>query len=79
MGAKAVLLGRATLYGLAADGERGVEAVLSMLKSEIDTTLAQIGCPDIGQLSRDFLWPLGPNADGGASAPSPLTHLFEAS
>jgi (S)-mandelate dehydrogenase len=50
-----------------------------MLKSEIDTTLAQIGCPDIGQLSRDFLWPLGPNADGGASAPSPLTHLFEAS
>jgi (S)-mandelate dehydrogenase len=78
MGAKAVLLGRATLYGLAADGERGVEAVLSMLKSEIDTTLAQIGCPDIGQLSRDFLWPHGPNADGGAPAPSPLTQLFEA-
>ncbi|CAN7246656.1 alpha-hydroxy-acid oxidizing protein [Paraburkholderia sp. SIMBA_054] len=56
MGAKAVLLGRATLYGLAAHGEQGVESVLSIMKSEIDTTLAQIGCADINRLSRDYLW-----------------------
>ncbi|QBR03687.1 alpha-hydroxy-acid oxidizing protein [Paraburkholderia pallida] len=55
LGAKAVLLGRATLYGLAADGQRGVESVLSIMKREIDTTLAQIGCPDVEQLTRDFV------------------------
>lgn len=57
LGARAVLLGRATLYALAADGERGVEAALSMLHAEIDTTLAQIGCPAVTQLNSDYLWP----------------------
>jgi len=55
LGARAVLLGRATLYGLAADGEAGVDAVLDLLKSEIDTTLAQIGCPSVQQLGREFI------------------------
>ena len=56
LGASAVLLGRATLYGLASGGEAGVDAVLSLLKGEIDTTLAQIGCPSASQLDSDFLW-----------------------
>ncbi|SAK44894.1 FMN-dependent alpha-hydroxy acid dehydrogenase [Caballeronia pedi] len=56
LGARAVLLGRATLYGLAADGEAGVDAVLALLKSEIDTTLAQIGCPSVQQLGCEFIW-----------------------
>ncbi|AQH04013.1 mandelate dehydrogenase (plasmid) [Burkholderia sp. KK1] len=55
LGARAVLLGRATLYGLAADGEAGVDAVLDMLKNEIDTTLAQIGCASVQQLNDDFI------------------------
>jgi (S)-mandelate dehydrogenase len=55
MGAGAVLLGRATLYGLAADGERGVNAVLEIMRDEIDRTLAQIGCPEISQLSKDYV------------------------
>lgn len=55
LGAGAVFLGRATLYGLAARGQEGVLEVLNLLKSEIDTTLAQIGCPDINDLSRDYL------------------------
>lgn len=59
LGASAVLLGRATLYGLATAGEAGVEAVLSLLKSEIDTTLAQVGCPSASQLSSDYLWNSG--------------------
>lgn len=59
LGAHAVLLGRATLYGLAARGEAGVDAVLALLKSEIDTTLAQIGCPSASQLNRDFIWNRG--------------------
>ncbi|SFB00583.1 (S)-mandelate dehydrogenase [Collimonas sp. OK607] len=56
MGAKSVLLGRATLYGLAAAGEQGVDAVLEIMKDEIDRTLAQIGCPSISNLSKDYLW-----------------------
>jgi (S)-mandelate dehydrogenase len=56
LGADAVLLGRATLYGLAARGQTGVTEVLNLLKSEIDTTLAQIGCADINELARDFIW-----------------------
>jgi (S)-mandelate dehydrogenase len=56
LGANAVLLGRATLYGLASGGEAGVDAVLSLLKGEIDTTLAQVGCPSASQLNPDFLW-----------------------
>jgi (S)-mandelate dehydrogenase len=55
LGADAVLLGRATLYGLAADGQAGVDHVLRLLKDEVDRTLAQIGCPEVGRLSLDFL------------------------
>lgn len=55
LGAQAVLLGRATLYGLAARGQAGVDEVLTLLKADIDRTLAQIGCPDIASLSADFL------------------------
>lgn len=56
LGASAVLLGRATLYGLASGGEAGVDSVLSLLRGEIDTTLAQIGCPSASQVDSDFLW-----------------------
>ncbi|MGF6767762.1 (S)-mandelate dehydrogenase [Paraburkholderia sp. GAS199] len=59
LGASAVLLGRATLYGLASSGEAGVNEVLSLLRSEIDTTLAQVGCPSASQLNPDFLWKRG--------------------
>jgi (S)-mandelate dehydrogenase len=55
MGADAVLLGRATLYGLAARGEAGVDDVLRLLKADIDRTLAQIGCPSIAHLSPAYL------------------------
>lgn len=56
LGAKAVLLGRATLYGLAANGQDGVEGVLDIFMDEIDRTLAQIGCPSVSHLSGDFIF-----------------------
>jgi (S)-mandelate dehydrogenase len=55
LGANAVLLGRATLYGLAAAGEAGVDHVLRLLKEEVDRTLVQIGCPSASQLSPDYV------------------------
>ncbi|MDR2154211.1 MAG: alpha-hydroxy-acid oxidizing protein [Burkholderiaceae bacterium] len=52
LGARGVLLGRAPLYGLGACGERGVRAVLDILRDEIDLTLAMCGCPDASGFSR---------------------------
>jgi (S)-mandelate dehydrogenase len=66
LGARAVLLGRAVLYGLAARGEQGVADVLEILRTEIDTTLAQIGCPSIDALSPDVIWAACPQ--GGTAA-----------
>jgi (S)-mandelate dehydrogenase len=43
LGADAVLLGRAPLYGLAADGEIGVAAVLDLLTEELHRTLCLLG------------------------------------
>jgi (S)-mandelate dehydrogenase len=60
LGANAVLLGRAPLYGLAAAGEAGVDHVLRLLKDEVDRTLAQIGCPSASQLSPDYVLADGP-------------------
>jgi (S)-mandelate dehydrogenase len=60
LGANAVLLGRAPLYGLAAAGEPGVDHVLSLLKDEVDRTLAQIGCASASQLSPDYVMAEGP-------------------
>jgi (S)-mandelate dehydrogenase len=55
LGASAVLLGRTTLYGLAARGECGVSAVLDILKAEIDTTMALIGAARIADLGPSFV------------------------
>ncbi len=52
LGAKAVLIGRPYLYGYAVNGQQGIENVLSILRSEIDTTLAQIGIKDIRNINR---------------------------
>lgn len=54
-GARAVLLGRAVLYGLAARGAAGVDEVLRLLTAEIDNTLAQVGCAAIAQLDPSII------------------------
>ena len=55
MGADAVMLGRATLYGLAAGGEAGVSHALSILTNEIDRVLGQTGCRSIDDIGSDLL------------------------
>jgi 4-hydroxymandelate oxidase len=44
LGAKAVLVGRPVVFGLACDGEAGVRAVLGVLRKEIEATMALCGC-----------------------------------
>ncbi|MDD7972967.1 alpha-hydroxy-acid oxidizing protein [Roseinatronobacter alkalisoli] len=50
-GAVITMSGRALLYGLAAAGEAGVCEVLDLMKAELDTTLALVGCPRADLLS----------------------------
>lgn len=55
LGAKAVMIGRAYLWGLAANGQAGVENVLDVLRMGIDSTLLGLGKSSIDQLSPDDL------------------------
>jgi isopentenyl diphosphate isomerase/L-lactate dehydrogenase-like FMN-dependent dehydrogenase len=55
LGAHAVFIGRATLYGTAAGGQAGAARALTILREEIDRTLALIGCRNIAGLSREYL------------------------
>ena len=55
LGAKAVLIGRPYVYGLALAGASGVRAVLQGLLAELDLTMALSGISSLDQLSRDFL------------------------
>ncbi|MFT8243355.1 alpha-hydroxy acid oxidase [Roseomonas sp. BN140053] len=64
LGAQGVLLGRATLYGLAAAGEPGVRRALALLQAEIDRSLAMLGRTDLSQLDAGLLRPAPPDADG---------------
>jgi (S)-2-hydroxy-acid oxidase len=45
LGARAVLVGRAAVWGLAVDGEEGVRRVLELLRSEVELALTLLGCP----------------------------------
>src|SRR6516164_293460 len=55
LGARAVLIGRAYLWGLAANGQAGVENVLDLLRSGIDSALLGLGHATISELSPDDL------------------------
>jgi isopentenyl diphosphate isomerase/L-lactate dehydrogenase-like FMN-dependent dehydrogenase len=54
-GARAVMIGRAYLWGLAAAGQPGVENVLDILRNGIDSALLGLGRSSIGELSPDDL------------------------
>lgn len=55
LGARAVLLGRPYLYGLALAGQAGVEHVLRCLLAEVDLTLAGCGLSTVAEIDRDLL------------------------
>ncbi|KNA06075.1 hypothetical protein SOVF_184480 [Spinacia oleracea] len=55
LGARAVLIGRPVIYGLAAKGENGVKQVIGMLKDELELTLALTGCSSIKDITRNHV------------------------
>jgi isopentenyl diphosphate isomerase/L-lactate dehydrogenase-like FMN-dependent dehydrogenase len=54
-GARAVLAGRAPLWGLAVDGERGAARVLEILRSEIELALTLLGCPSPAEVTPEHV------------------------
>lgn len=55
LGAKAVLVGRAYAYGLAAGGPAGVRRAIEILRTEMERTLKLLGCPSISALDRSYV------------------------
>ncbi len=55
LGASAVAVGRPVLWGLAVDGESGVEHVLSILRAELDVALGLCGFNCLADLSTDVV------------------------
>jgi 4-hydroxymandelate oxidase len=57
LGARAVLVGRPSLYGLAMGGAAGVTAVIHILRNELEMAMALTGRPTIGSLDRSTIHP----------------------
>jgi len=55
LGADAVLIGRAYLYGAMAAGKKGVEKVVEMLRFEMETAMKLLGAKNLSELNPDFV------------------------
>ena len=55
LGAKAVMIGRPTLYGTAVGGEAGAARAIGIFREEIDRALAHLGCISVNELDRSCL------------------------
>ena len=55
LGARAVLIGRAYVYGLAAAGQAGVTRALEILRTDVERTLKLLGCPSIAALDGSYV------------------------
>ncbi len=55
LGARAVLIGRAYAYGLAAAGEPGVTRAIEILRNDITRTLKLLACPSVAALDRSYV------------------------
>jgi isopentenyl diphosphate isomerase/L-lactate dehydrogenase-like FMN-dependent dehydrogenase len=55
LGARAVLIGRAYAYGLAAAGQPGVTRALNILRSDVERTLRLLGCCAVSDLNRSYI------------------------
>ena len=57
LGAKAVLIGRPFLWGLAAEGAPGVERVVAILRAELEVAMRLCGVTSLAGINRNALWP----------------------
>jgi len=57
LGARAVLIGRPYLWGLAVDGSAGVQRVVEILRAELEAAMALCGTPSLAEIRRQLVWP----------------------
>ncbi|HEV7372994.1 alpha-hydroxy acid oxidase [Arenibaculum sp.] len=69
LGADGVLMGRPTLYGVAAAGEAGARHVLDLLRREVDRGMALLGCPTLADLAGDRIVAHAPAERGREAQP----------
>ena len=55
LGADYVFVGRPFLYAMGADGYDGLQQMVELIRSQVDISLAQLGCTDIEQIDSRFL------------------------
>jgi len=55
LGAKAVLIGRSTLYGTAVAGQAGAARAIDIFREEIDRMMALIGCRSVAEINSDYV------------------------
>ena len=56
LGADFVLIGRPFLYAMAADGHSGLQQLIELFRSQIDISLAQLGCRDINDIDSSYMF-----------------------
>jgi isopentenyl diphosphate isomerase/L-lactate dehydrogenase-like FMN-dependent dehydrogenase len=69
LGARAVLIGRPYIYGLAVRGQRGVEDVLGILRHETDNAMALLGCSSIADIDSSLVKRIGDGSTTRATDP----------
>src|SRR6266700_5190682 len=70
LGARAVLVGRAYAYGLAAAGQAGVERAIQILRNDVERTLRLLGCPSVQDLGPEHVsYPADWHNDVGVRGP----------
>lgn len=55
LGAKMVFIGRPAVYGLACQGQAGVENIIKILKHEFDLTMTNTGSRNVVEITRDMV------------------------
>ena len=55
LGANFVMLGRPLMYGIGADGSRGLKKILNIIKEELSTALGLVGLTDVNDISSEII------------------------
>jgi len=55
LGANFVMLGRPLMYGIGADGSRGLKKILNIIKEELSTALGLVGLTDVNEISSEII------------------------
>jgi L-lactate dehydrogenase (cytochrome) len=55
LGANYVMLGRPLMYGIGADGAKGLRRIIDIIKDELSTALGLVGLTDINDISPEII------------------------